>query len=101
VTAAQNITQLFTGYKWPTTTITYTFITEYAPYTPQGDQEPGGPIVLSAAQQAATRQLFADVQSFLGVQFVEVTQDNGQNQIGQIANAQQPARTVVGWPNGG
>ena len=26
MTAAQNITQLFTGYKWPTTTITYSFI---------------------------------------------------------------------------
>jgi hypothetical protein len=97
VTAAQNITQLFTGYKWPTTTITYTFITEYAPYTPQGDQEPGGPIVLSAAQQAATRQLFADVQSFLGVQFVEVTQDNGQNQIGQIAIGMRNNLLVPSW----
>lgn len=55
MTAAQNITQLFTGYKWPTTTITYTFITEYAPYTPQGDQEPGGPIVLSAARNKQRR----------------------------------------------
>jgi hypothetical protein len=85
MTAAQNVTQLFTGYKWPTATITYTFITEYAPYTPQGYQEAGGPTVLSEAQQAATRQLFADIQSFLGVQFVEVTQDNSQNEIGQIA----------------
>lgn len=86
MTAAQNITELFTGYKWPTTIITYTFITEYAPYTPQGYLEAGGPIILSAEQQAATRQLFADIQSFLGVQFVEVTQDNSQNQIGQIAS---------------
>ena len=85
MTAAQNITQLLTGYKWTTTTITYTFITEYAPYTPQGYQEPGGPTVLSDPQKAATRQLFADVQSFLGVQFVEVPQDNSQNEIGQIA----------------
>jgi Ca2+-binding RTX toxin-like protein len=85
MTAAQNITELFTGYKWSTTTITYTFITEYAPYTPQGYQEPGGPTILSEAQQAATRQLFADIQSFLGIQFVEVTQDNSENQIGQIA----------------
>jgi hypothetical protein len=85
MTAAQNITELFTGYKWPTATITYTFITEYAPYTPQDYQEAGGPTILSEAQQAATRQLFADIQSFLGVQFVEVTQDNSQNQIGQIA----------------
>lgn len=57
MTAAQNITELLTGYKWTTTTITYTFITEYAPYTPEGYQESGGPTVLSAAQQAATRQL--------------------------------------------
>jgi hypothetical protein len=87
MTAAQNITELLTGYKWTTTTITYTFITEYAPYTPEGYQEPGGPTVLSAAQQAATRQLFADIQSFLGVQFVEVPQYDSQNQyqIGQIA----------------
>lgn len=85
MTAAQNITELLTGYKWTTTTITYTFITEYAPYTPESYQEPGGPTLLSAEQKAATRQLFADVQSFLGVQFVEVGQDNSQDQIGQIA----------------
>ncbi len=78
MTAAQNITQLFTGYKWSTTTITYSFITEYALYTPQSYQEPGGPTVLSEAQQAATRQLFADIQSFLGIQFVEVTQTTAQ-----------------------
>jgi hypothetical protein len=86
MTAAQNITQLLTGFpKWQTTTITYSFITEYAPYTPLNYQEPGGPTLLSAAQIAATKQLFAHIQSFLGVQFVEVVQDNSQNQIGQIA----------------
>jgi Ca2+-binding RTX toxin-like protein len=52
---------------------------------------------LSAAQQAATRQLFADVQSFLGVQFVEVTQDNGQNQIGQIAIGMRNNLLVPSW----
>lgn len=60
MTAAQNITQLLTGFpKWQTTTITYSFITEYAPYTPLNYQEPGGPTLLSAAQIAATKQLFA------------------------------------------
>jgi hypothetical protein len=97
MTAAQNITQLFTGYKWTTTTITYTFLTEYAPYTPQASQEPGGPTVLSAEQQAATRQLFADVQSFLGVQFVEVIQDNSQDQIGQIAIGMRNNLLVPTW----
>jgi hypothetical protein len=56
MTAAQNITQLFTGYKWTTTTIPYTFMTKYAPYTTKANQEPEGPTVLSAEQQAATRQ---------------------------------------------
>jgi hypothetical protein len=101
VTAAQNITQLFTGYKWPTTTttITYTFITEYAPYTPQGDREQGGPIVLSAAQQAATKQLFADIQTFLGVQFVELPQYDSQNQyqIGHIAIGMRNNLLVPSW----
>jgi Ca2+-binding RTX toxin-like protein len=85
MTAAQNITELFNGYKFTSTTITYSFLTEYAPYTSQGIQEPGGPTLLTDAQKDATRQLFADIQSFLGVQFVEVIQDNSQNQIGQIA----------------
>ena len=65
MTAAQNITELLTGYKWTTTTITYTFITEYAPYTPEGYQEPGGPTVLSAAQQAATRSSLPTSRAFL------------------------------------
>lgn len=49
MTAAQNISQLLTGYKWTTSTVTYSFITEYAPYTPESYQEPGGPTVLSEA----------------------------------------------------
>jgi hypothetical protein len=97
MTAAQNITQLFTGYKWPTTTISYTFITEYAPYTLEGDQEPAGPTLLSEEQKAATRQLFADIQSFLGIQFAEVTQDNSQNQIGQIAIGMRNNLLMPAW----
>lgn len=97
MTAAQNIPQLFTGYKWSTTTVSYTFITDYALYTPQAEREPGGLTVLSPAQQAATRQLFADIQSFLGVQFVEVPQDNTQETIGQIAIGMRSTLGNPGW----
>lgn len=48
MTAAQNITELFNGYKFTSTTITYSFITEYAPYTSQGIREPAGPTLLIA-----------------------------------------------------
>jgi hypothetical protein len=77
--AAQNITELKSGYKWTSNVITYSFLTGYTPYTLPGETEPGGPVPLSAAQQAATRALFAYIETLIPVHFVNVVQDNSLN----------------------
>ena len=42
--AAQNIAELLTGKQWPGTTITYSFLTDYAPYTAAGVIASGGAV---------------------------------------------------------
>jgi serralysin len=89
--AAQNIAELLTGKQWPGTTITYSFLTDYAPYTAPGVIASGQFVPFSEAQKAATRDFFAYVQSFLNVQFVEIQQDSqNPNPIGVIAIGMRP-----------
>jgi Ca2+-binding RTX toxin-like protein len=94
--AAQNITELKSGFQW-TSNITYSFLTEYAPYALPGEIEPGGPFPLSAAQQAATRALFDYIESLIPIHFVNVVQDNSLNKIGDIAIG---IRTLSGGASG-
>jgi len=84
--SAQDITELKSGYKWPSSEITYSFLTDYPPYgSLPGMIEPGGPVLLSAAQQAATRALFDYIETLIPVHFVNVPQVDALNQIGDMA----------------
>jgi hypothetical protein len=69
--AAFNIVELFTGYRWSGNTRTYTLLNEPTFYDQRSDF-----VALSESQRGAVRAIFNELQTYINARFVEVTQDN-------------------------
>jgi len=84
--AGKNIPELLIGGPWPSTTITYSFITTIPSYVDSLDRHTIGNIVpFSDDQKAVARNLFSYISSITNIKFQEVSQTD--NSVGDITLA--------------
>jgi serralysin len=82
ISAAVEIPELLTGYKWEGRSITFSFMEGVPHYS---DIPQSSFASLSISQQRIIRTILAELENYINVKFVEVAHDLNANRIGDIA----------------